>query len=117
MTERNKHPDDFLRQVKNSLDESVEQIEAATLTRLRAARRTAIEAGQASRQPAWLLPAGGLATVAVVTALAVNLLISTPESAAMPGLEDMALMADSEELEFYEELDFYIWLDNEQNAG
>ena len=32
----------------------------------------------------------------------------------MPPLEDIALLSDKEELEFYEELDFYLWLNNEQ---
>lgn len=106
--------DRFLQQVNAALDESVNELDVDTLRELRLRRSQAIEASR--KRPAWLMPVGGLAMVATVAAFSVSVWLAAPQSGAenMPAIEDMALLGDEESLEFYEELDFYLWLDESQ---
>lgn len=109
----------FLSRVRANLDAAEEQLDGATRTRLAAIRREAVQQGQGGSWREWLVPVGGLAAVATVAALSINLWMAPPpgEETAFP-LEDMALLSDSEGPEFYENLEFYQWLENEeQQAG
>jgi hypothetical protein len=109
--------DPFLRQVTATLDKAVDELDGATQGRLRAARREALAARQS--RPAWLVPLGGLATAATVAVLALSLwlLPARQQPTALPSVEDMVLLSDEAELEFYEDLDFYLWLDTEKQVG
>jgi negative regulator of sigma E activity len=110
----------FLHSVSESLDHSVETMDASTQARLRAVRREALAASEARSRPAWLMPVGSLAVAATVAVLTVSLWLVPPDTAVdaqLPAPEDIALLSDSEALEFYENLDFYLWLDEENKAG
>lgn len=131
----------FLARVKSTLDESEGRVDDITAARLRTLRReavtvssgakrdvrstpegwtpgmAAINAHRARRRPAWLLPTAGLATAATVATLAVTLWSVPPAPTETLPLDDLALLSDTEALEFYEELDFYLWLEHEQPAG
>jgi len=106
----------FVTAAKAVLDGSVRDLDPATVGRLRAARRSALEPvpvrvprfGWAHhRRFVW---AGGLATVAA-TVLAAFLYLYQPVSQGpAPALEDLELITSSEGLEFYDDLDFYRWL-------
>ncbi len=117
--------DRLLKMSKSTLDQAVNGLDDATLRDLRRVRREALLAGKpvvSKKRPAWLLPVGGLATAATVAVLTVSLWLTPPEhdlGTQLPPLEDLALLGDAESLEFYEELDFYLWLDDEdeQEAG
>ena len=123
-----RNTDELLDKVKTTLDRAAMEIDGATQTRLRAIRREALAVKAAPYGSAWWVTAGGLASVATVTVLTASLWLASPqEGVSMPPLEDIALLSGKEELEFYEELDFYLWLeherlnseqpDNEQNTG
>lgn len=108
----------FLARVKNTLDESEGRIDDITAARLRTLRREAVAAHhERRRRPVWLLPVTGLATAATVAVLAVTLWSVPPASNEMLPLDDIALLSDTEALEFYADLDFYLWLENEQSAS
>jgi hypothetical protein len=114
------HDNEFLDRVKANLDAAEEQLDEHTRSRLTSIRHEALERGQVRRPPwiQWLLPAGGLAVAVTVAALSVNLWTTKPVMEEPLSLEDMALLSDSEGPEFYEDLDFYQWLaEEEQNAG
>ena len=111
---------DFLNKLSNSLDQSVEEMDVSTQAHLRAARHEAVAASEVQSLPAWLMPVGSLAAAATVAVLTVSLWMVPPDGgvdAQLPPMEDFALLSDSEGLEFYEDLDFYLWLDEEQKAG
>ena len=113
-----RNADEFLDKMKHTLDTAAEEIDDATQTRLRAIRREALAVREAPYRSAWWVNAGGLATVATLTILTVSLWTVTPDEAVfIPPLEDIALLSDQDELEFYEDLDFYLWLDDEKDAG
>jgi hypothetical protein len=109
--------DHFLQQVTSALDKAEHGLDDTTLRELRKRRREAVEISK--KRPAWLLPVAGLAMVATVAAFSVSLWLAAPQPSleTLPAVEDMALLGDAESLEFYEDLDFYLWLDEEQGAG
>lgn len=110
----------FLQQLNDSLDRSVDEMDVSTQARLHAARREAVAASEARRYTTWLMPVGSLAAATTVAVLTVSLWLVPPDETVdeqMPPLEDFALLSDSEGLEFYEDLDFYLWLDTEKEAG
>ncbi len=119
-----KNPDDensFLKKVKRSLDKSEENIPAETLSQLHRIRQEALKTNKKEniRAIKWIpMPYPALATAAVVL-LAV--LLSFPgdrEQAPFNSLEDLEILASNNKIEFYEELDFYAWLvEEESDAG
>ncbi len=115
--------DRLLKMSKSTLDQAVDGLDTATLRDLRRVRREALLASKpaaSGKRPAWLLPVGGLATAATVAVLTVSLWLTSPENDSavqLPPLEDLALLGDAESLDFYEDLDFYLWLDDEKEAG
>lgn len=123
--ERNER--EFLADVRRRLDAGAEDIDELTRARLGAARRRAVEAGSRSRilrlgdvlvagrggRLAWL--AGGLFLLLAI--LMPRLQTPTQAPQAMHLLDDMELLGATEDLEFYQELDFYIWVADEQDNG
>lgn len=109
--------DQFLQQVTDSLNQSAHELDDDTLRELHRRRHEALAASE-KRAP-WLLPVGGLAMAATVAAFSVSLWMAAPQPGmeALPAVEDMALLGDAESLEFYEDLDFYLWLDDENNEA
>ncbi|MEJ2692567.1 MAG: hypothetical protein P8166_05755 [Candidatus Thiodiazotropha sp.] len=117
----------FLDDLKQQLDRGAEEIDELTLARLGAARRRAVEAGS-HRHSAWQLGdiliagrwgrivwlAGGLLLLAL---LMLRPPLSSPASQPLHLLDDMELLGSSEELEFYQELDFFLWVADEQGES
>ena len=103
-----KNEQEFLRFAKKHLDESVENLDAATLSRLARARQKAYSSESHGIQWAW--PAWGLATASVIV-LSIILWVQNPMNSD-PNLvtEDLELLASSDSLEFYDDLEFYDWL-------
>jgi hypothetical protein len=108
----------WIDQATQVLDDSVRDLDAVTLSRLNRARQTAL-AQQRSRAPrAWLLPAGLASACAMLLAVAVWLprhRTETQASAPIVAVDD----GDSEETstEFYQDLEFYAWLDAQNKGG
>lgn len=111
---KNDREEALLRQVKNSLDASIETLDAATCTRLRAARTHALRHPRA--RPPWLLwPAGGVALAAAL--LSWTLWFNGPVSHTPAALEQLELLSSTENLELYTDLDFYQWLAGDTDAS
>lgn len=104
---------ELLEKVRATLDASIEDIDEATLHRLRRNRLDALEAAGANRQPFFLprwVTAGGVATVAVL-----GVAVSVWLSASRPVLpekqvEDLEIITAKEQLDLYADLEFYRWL-------
>jgi hypothetical protein len=110
----------WISNVKDALDKSVEDVDEQTLSRLQQARRVAIRAARdkrsASPQYTWLMPAGVAATLLVATGIALNTWFTQePEQNQLAVIEDITILSSPEELELYEELEFYQWLAEEQD--
>jgi hypothetical protein len=115
--------------IRRRLDEDVEGLDDATLSRLERARRLALTAavgprrrgwrpGRLSQRPAgdWLVPAGAFASI-VATAVALSLLVAEPGNGGAHAEADLELLTAGEELELYENLEFYQWLRDREQTG
>ncbi len=111
----------FLANAKKILDQDTEDLDGATVSRLRQIRYAALEKSETSGFSWWRrlrLPAAALVTaslIAVVTAVQMQ----TPEELKTAHtIEDMEILASNEQLDLYEDFDFYAWLaEEQQNAG
>lgn len=106
---------DFEDKARALFEDSVERLDASTRSKLTQARNRALEevnAGARRRRWIWA-PVGGAALVAVVAVVMVSSggLRSGNESGAM-ALEDIDIVADSENLDMLEDVEFYQWLDD-----
>ena len=122
MNDENKLPDWTL-QAKQALDASAQSLDSATLSRLNRARQKALEKARPRRFRSWFVPAGLASACAVLLAVAVvwhqpttpgapDPFIATPTVAgnAFAG-SDLDLVSSDDSIEFYQDLDFYAWLD------
>jgi hypothetical protein len=124
-----KSDEEFLNQIKLGLDKRAEELDELTLARLGAARRRAVEASSGSTKIRLgeILTLGRTGRVALVMAglfLVASLLvvksIQPPvqdQLQALSMMEDMELLGAAEDLEFYQEMDFYLWVADEQDSG
>ncbi len=105
----------LLRKVKTALDAGTEALDAATCTRLRAARAHALR--QRQTRPPWLLwPAGGVA-LAAAALLSWGLWFNGPVGHTPAALEQLELLSSTESLELYTDLEFYQWLASATDAS
>ena len=108
----NNSDDALQKRAKQLFDDSVDGLDAATLSRLNKARHAAIEASSRRLPPLlrWA-PVGGLATAAAVALL---LLLQSPaviEPPADATIVDMEILLSEDNLEMLEDLEFYDWID------
>ncbi|MDH4124039.1 MAG: hypothetical protein OEW64_09730 [Gammaproteobacteria bacterium] len=103
----------FSERAKAAFDNSVEQLDAATLSRLNRGRHVALDAVQGNRLAAtwgrWL-PVTGVAAAALLTMM----LVRGPDAVTLPAdsVADFEILLESESLEMFENLEFYSWLDS-----
>ncbi len=112
------HEKALVTKIKDQLDQSVEKLDPGVVARLRSARYEALHR-QTQRVP-WLWPASGLATAC--SALLVALLWwgsppkqAPPETAQI--IEDVEVLIAADPLDLYEDLEFYGWLAEQENAS
>lgn len=104
----------FVANVKKALDLDTQNLDAGTQSRLTRARHRALDAGERKgfdiRQ--WFtLPVAGWATAGlIVLGLAIYM---NPGHRTLPPLEDIDLLVAEDNLEFYDGLEFYAWLAEE----
>lgn len=109
-----KEADELARTAKRILDTLPENLDVQTLSTLRQARRRAIQSPE--KKIPWLVPAAGLAMVCAF--VAVLLLQGKPQSNEISWvMEDLDLLATTESLDFYGDLEFYSWLEEREGAG
>lgn len=110
--------DSLTQKITQSLNQQVEALDAATLLRIQQARIHALE--QTKRTQTFTQPkmmwAGGLVTF---TTLSIILILMWPKPQELapiltPDITDIALLIDDESIDFYEDLDFYIWLEQKE---
>jgi hypothetical protein len=112
---------EFLSRIQQQLDQSCDRLDARTVSRLNTIRHAALEHKQKRFSPLWL-SFGGMVT-ATFLVFSLNLTtLQLPGSAGLPvgmpvngteeaaTLEDIEILTTTEELDFYEEYEFYQWL-------
>lgn len=110
----------FVDNVKKALDLDAENLDAGTQSKLTRIRHRALDAGERNgldiRQ--WFtVPRIGWATACILV-LGLTIYVQQPNG-ALPPLEDIDLLAAEDNLEFYDGLEFYAWLaeENSNAAG
>ncbi|QYZ65869.1 MAG: hypothetical protein OI74_15875 [Gammaproteobacteria bacterium (ex Lamellibrachia satsuma)] len=110
---------------KSRLDEQMETLDGDTLSRLRQIRANAVQEAQLQRRTLWSrglafagvdggvngtswVPAGGLAMLLVVSVLFMQW---SGDGISPDILPVMEIIAAEDEIELYENLDFYRWLE------
>lgn len=108
-----------LESLSNALDKDVEQLDSVTLTRLAAARRSATSKKGAVMLQPWSVGAG-LASMALLVMIVMPHLMppeSVPEesvqlTSSAKVFEDLSVLAGGEGIDFYQSVDFLIWLES-----
>ncbi len=101
------------------LDRRVEDLDAATLSRLNRARQAALSAHAPRRSWWWFaLPAAATAALVLGVGLAGKPAPTVPAgTTATVSAQDFELLSSDDNLELYQEdLDFYAWLDADDSA-
>lgn len=104
---------EFTSTVKQAFEASIKELDEDTVAGIVRCRRHALE--QPAARTAWfLLPAGALAILALAAVL-----VFTISQQEVNGLyaEDLEMLSSSESLDFYEDLEFYQWLDENDLAS
>ena len=104
-----KSDEELIGRAKQLFDESVDGLDAETLSRLNRGRQAALDAATTTR-PQWLrwAPAAGVAATALVVAIVLQ----------GPGVEpieapasDFEILLSDESIDMLAELEFYAWLE------
>jgi hypothetical protein len=101
------------------LDESARNLDAATLSRLNRARQTALAPRRRPRQT-WLV-GGSLAAAALALVIGGGLghraLSPTAPAADVAAQDELDTLVGDDNPDLYENLDFYAWLNAQQQDG
>ena len=100
---------EFAETAKRQFDDSVERLDAAALSRLNQGRHRALEE---LRKPAWShwerwAPAAGIAAAAVVAVIVMRGPAGVDPGAGNLTASDFEMLLESDDLEMYEDLEFF----------
>ena len=112
----------WVRQARELLDDSARDLDAATLSRLNRARQAALNLHHPRAARAWLLPAGLASACMLLLAVAVwqphrHDDAAKAATAAAGKVGDADALSDEASVEFYQDLEFYAWLDAQNKGG
>jgi hypothetical protein len=104
--------DAIARRARQVLDRRAEELDETERARLRAARLRALDA-LAERRPLAIrrgLAAAGVGALGLMLVTSWWIRQPGPDLGAADGLEDLDILAAADDLELYDDLDFYRWL-------
>jgi hypothetical protein len=103
----NRSDEELVNEAKATFDQSVDKLDAATLSTLNRGRQRALEAphSRRARWPRWV-PVAGMATATLLVAL---LVLPGPVELEtnLPTVDDMEILLGEESIEMLEDLEFY----------
>lgn len=108
---------DFLEFARQRLNQGTDNLDPDTRQKLIAMRNRALNIHESKRWfPEWApLPVMGLLTAILFIILVYAKPVTIPKLDT--GLEDLEILASVDQLELYENLEFYDWLANENNEA
>jgi hypothetical protein len=62
------------------------------------------------------VPAGAFASI-VATAVALTIMVGEPGDGLARDVDDLEILTAGEEIELYENLEFYLWLQDRESTG
>lgn len=108
-----------VRRLRAQLDQGAQRLNVYTVQKLAQARMAAVNGERVPRTvPSWWLPALG-AGVAAALVVAVTLqVVRAPDTVVADAAAfDLELLTSHDDLELYQELEFYAWLDDENESS
>ena len=110
--------EEFAEKAKQLFDESVDGLDGETRSKLNRGRQVAL-AELGSKRPAWLqwAPAAGVAAAAVVAVLLWTGSPQVDDMTVPTAATDMEILLTEDSLEMLEDLEFYSWIDLDENEN
>ena len=109
----NERDDTFGKHAKAAFDESVDKLDAATLSRLNRSRHEALaELHRPKRQWSRWMPATGVAAAVLVAVMVLQSPTAVNDFAAATTVTDMEILLGEDSIEMLEDLEFYSWIDS-----
>jgi hypothetical protein len=111
---------EFLREARDLLESSSENLDSRTRQRMAAIRSKCLGLGEEKPSPfsipfRWVL--AGSSSIAAVVALALFFWLSgSPGEIPVKNIEDFEILTSREQIEIYQNVDFYRWLAIEKNG-
>lgn len=106
--------DEFAGQAKQLFDDSVERLDAATLSRLNQGRQKALaelkDKGSAGHWLRWA-PLTGVAAAVLVAVAVLQIPSAEVQVAPATNVTDFEILMGEDSLEMLEDLEFYSWID------
>ena len=107
-----KADDTFDKQVKATFDESVDKLDAATLSRLNRSRHEALaELQRPGRQWSHWMPATGVVAAVLVAVMMLQRPTAVDDFPAASNVTDREIRLGEDSIEMLEDLEFYSWID------
>ncbi len=106
--------------INQTLDESVQSIDGETLSRIRQIRARVVESSENRNQPAsqnWFGVFSGAVATACVLLIVVSVVTQSPDTISQDATTDLDLISSSDSLDLYEDLEFYLWLEDYEQMG
>jgi cytochrome c-type biogenesis protein CcmH/NrfG len=117
----------WLGQAKVLLDQSAQGLDAGTMSRLNRARQAALAGSRPRAARRWFLPAGLASACVLLLAVAAWHSYAPPGMLRLPALPltasgnsnsgDIDLVSGDDSLELYQDLEFYAWLDAQDQGS
>ena len=113
----NEHNEDKLKSnIKQALDDSTDALDASTLSKIRLVRARAVEkVGNKSFN--WFGVLSGALATACVMVFAIMILLKSPTPVQSVPVDDIEMISSSDNLEMFEDLEFYLWLEEHELTG
>jgi hypothetical protein len=116
----NRPNEDWLDRAKALLDDSADNLDAATLSRLNRARQAALATRRKGPSRwAWSAALAGAAAAVFALAIGLNQRAGAPPSTPVSSLQagDIDVLTSDDDLDLAENLDFYAWLEKQPAGG
>ncbi len=114
----NKTEDRFSKEARATFDASVEELDAATLSKLNRGRQRALEElGRPRRTWSTWAPATGVAAAVTIAVIVAQSPVGTDGGEVSAALADMDILLSEDSIEMLEDLEFYSWLDTVESEG
>lgn len=112
---------EFTQRLKAELDAGVADLDSATIARLRQSRERALEVARRQQRSfqQWRVLRPGFAIAALLIALITWRLFPEPgRIAPLADMEDdLEILIAEDEMDFYMDMEFLIWLEQQHHAG
>ena len=111
----------FLEHIRSELDREADNLDAETQARLKRIRYSALEQHESTFAKWWRLfriPAVAVATAAIIAVIVTTNFKSSDLSRDNFTVTDLEILTSDEQLDLFDDLDFYYWLaENKNNAS